>query len=100
MDGTSFPERSDSITKTKWIVFINTQKHLHGGSPMNLSFTYAKYFYSKYYCGRPVASADGATGEGRGCSLSGWMTFGLVGGGMTFASDPGSTPSVGWVTST
>ena len=62
---------------------------------MNLSFTCANYFYSKYYRGLPVASADGAIGEGRGCLLSGWTTLGSVGGEVTFASDLGSTPSVG-----
>ena len=62
---------------------------------MNLSFTYAKYFYSNSYYGRPMASADYATGEGRGCSLFGWMTFGLVGGRTTFASNLGSTISAG-----
>ena len=67
---------------------------------MNLSFTCANYFYSKYYYGRPVASADGATGEGRGCSLSGWMMFSSVGGGAMFTFDPGSTPSTSWATST
>ena len=62
---------------------------------MNLSFICANYFYSKYYSGHLVASTDGSTGEGRGCSLSGWMTFGSVEGMVTFASDSGSTPSTG-----
>ena len=30
----------------------------HGGSPMNLTITFADYFYSKYYYGRSAASAD------------------------------------------
>ena len=51
-------------------VFMNTN-YSHGGSPMNLTLTFAGYFYSKFYCNRPAASVDGATGEGRGCSLSG-----------------------------
>ena len=66
---------------------------------MNLSFTYANYFYSKYFCGRLAASADGVTDEDKACSLSDGVTFGSVGGGTTFASDLASTPSVGWVTS-
>ena len=60
---------------------------------MNLSYTYAKYFYSKFYYARPVASADGATDEDKGCSLYDGAMFGLVGGGTTLASDPASTPS-------
>ena len=66
---------------------------------MNLSFTYANYFYSKFYCGSPVASADGATYEDKGCSFSDGVTFGSVGGRTTPASNPASTPSVGWMTS-
>ena len=66
---------------------------------MNVYFTCAKYFYSNFYCDRPMASADDATDKGRGCLLPGWMTLGLVGGGATFASDLGSTPSMGWVMS-
>ena len=69
----------------------------HGGFPTNLSFTYADYFYSKYYCGRPTALADGVTNEDRGCSLSDGAMFGSVGGGATLASDPTSTPSTGWM---
>ena len=34
------------------------QKLFTRGSPMNLTITFADYFYSKYYCGRSVASAD------------------------------------------
>ena len=67
----------------------------HGGFPMNLSFTYADYFYSKFYRGRPMASADGVTDEDKGCSLSDGATFSLVGGRTTLASDPASTPSAG-----
>ena len=62
---------------------------------MNLSFTYAKYFYSNFYCGRPAASANGATGEDKGCSPSDGETFDLFRGGTTSASDPSSTPSIG-----
>ena len=71
----------------------------HGGFPMNLSFTYADYFYSKYYCGRPMASPDGATDEDKGCSLYDGATFGSVRGRTTLTSDPATTPSIGWVTS-
>ena len=71
----------------------------HEGFPMSLSFTHANYFYSKFYYGRPAASTDGATGEGRGCLPIGWMTLGADGGGAMFASDPGSTPSAIWATS-
>ena len=73
---------------------MNTN-YSHGGIPMNLSFTYANYFYSKFYCGRPAASADVTVDEDKGCSLSDGMTFGSVGGGTTLISDPVSTPSAG-----
>ena len=66
---------------------------------MNLSFTCANYFYSKYYCGHPTASADSANDEDKGCSLSDGAMFGSVGGGATLASDPTSTPSTGWMMS-
>ena len=66
---------------------------------MNLTFTFANYFYSKYYYGRLAASADDATDEDKGCSLSDRATFGSVGGRTTLASDPVSTPSIGWMTS-
>ena len=66
---------------------------------MNLSFTYPNYFNSKFYCGCSVASADGPTDEDKGCSLSDGTTFGSVRGGTMLASDPASTPSVGWMTS-
>ena len=67
----------------------------HRAFPMNLSFTYADYFYSKFYCGRPTTSADGATDEDKGCSLSDGATFGLVGGGTTLSFDLASTTSTG-----
>ena len=39
------------------------QKTIHtGGSPTNLTITFADYFYSKYYCGCSAASSD-AKGE-------------------------------------
>ena len=34
------------------------QKQFTRGSPVNLTITFAYYFYSKYYCGRSAASAD------------------------------------------
>ena len=71
----------------------------HEGFPTNLSFTYADYFYSKYYCGRPTALADGVTNEDRGCSLSDASAFGSIRGGTTLTSNLASTPSVGWKTS-
>ena len=71
----------------------------HGGSPTNLTFTFANYFYSKFYYGRPTTSADGTTDKDKGCSLSDGATFGLVGGGTTLASDLASTPSIGWMMS-
>ena len=71
----------------------------HGGFPTNLSFTYANYFYSKYYCGHPATSADGAADEDKGCSLSDKATFGSIGGRTTLASDSSATPSAGWVMS-
>ena len=67
---------------------------------MNLSLTYIDcFFYSKYYCGYPVASATDSTGEDKGCSVSDGTMFGSVGGGTMFASDPASTPSIGWMRS-
>ena len=71
----------------------------HGGFPTNLSFTYDDYFYSKYYCGRLAALADGATNEDRGCSLSDAATFGLIRGGTTLTSNLASTPPAGRKTS-
>ena len=62
---------------------------------MNLSFTYVDYFYSKFYYGHSVASADGAIDEDKGCSLSDREMFGSVRGGITLASVPASTPSAG-----
>ena len=81
-------------SQNKIDVFMNTNCS-HKGFPMNLSFTYADYFYSKYYCGHPVASADSANDEDKGCSLSDEAMFGSVGGRTTLASDPTSTPSIG-----
>ena len=96
MDGTSFPY--EVIPSQNEIdVFMNTN-YSHGGSPTNLTFTFADYFYSKFYYSRPVASADGATDEDKGCSLSDGAVFGLVGGGTMLASDSASTRSVGWMT--
>ena len=69
------------------------------GLPTNLSFTFTNRFYSKNYCGRPTASVDGTVDKDKGCSLSDRAMFGLVGGRRMFASDPSSTPSTGWVTS-
>ena len=34
------------------------QNYSHRGSPANLTITFADYFYSEYYCGRSMASAD------------------------------------------
>ena len=64
-------------------VFINTKNYSHRGSPMKLSFTHIDCFYPKFYCGRPVASADGSIDEDKGRSLSDGTTFGSVRGGMT-----------------
>ena len=86
-------------SQNKTEVLMNTKNCSHGGSPMNLSFTFTNYFYSKFYCGRPVASADGTIAKDKGCSLSDGTTFGSVGGGTTLASNPVSTPSAGWMTS-
>ena len=74
-------------------VFMNTN-YSHGGFPMNLSFTYANYFYSKFYCGRPAALADDTIDKDKGCLLSNETTFGSVGGGTMLAFDPASTPSI------
>ena len=80
-------------------VFMNTKNYSHGGSPMNLSFTYTDCFYSKFYCGRSAASADGLVDEDKGCSPSDGMTFGSIRGGTMLAPDLVSTPSAGWMTS-
>ena len=61
---------------------------------MNLSLTHIDYSYFTFYCGRPTASANSATDEDKGCSLSDGATFGSVGGGTMFSSDPASTPSI------
>ena len=63
MDGTNFPERSDSSQKQSCCIHVYTKTFYTGDSPMNLSFTYAKYFYSNFYYGCPTASATGSTGE-------------------------------------
>ena len=70
----------------------------HRGFLTNLSFTYADYFYSKFYCGRSAASADGAIDEDKGYLLLDRAMFGLVKGETMLASDPASTPSTGRVT--
>ena len=80
-------------------VFMNTNNCSHGGSPTNLSFTFADCFYPKFYYGRPTASADGPIDEDKGCSLFDGATFSSVRGRTTLASDPASTPSAGWMTS-
>ena len=66
---------------------------------MNLSFTYADYFYSKFYYGHPTASADGLVDEDKGCLPSDGTMFGSVGGGTALTLDLVSTPSTGWMTS-
>ena len=66
---------------------------------MNLSFTFTNCFYSKFYCGRPAASADGVVNKDKGCSLANRMTFGSVGGGTMLVSDLVSTPSASWMMS-
>ena len=93
-DGTSFPLQVIP-SQNKIEAFTNVTNYSHRGFPMNLSFTYANYFYSKYYCGCPAASADGAIDEDKGCSLSDGATFGLIRARTTLASDPASTPSTG-----
>ena len=85
--------------KKKVVVFMDTQKTFTRGLPMNLSFTYTDCFYSKFYYGRPAASADGMIDEDKGSLLSNGTTFGSVRGGTTLALDPVSTPSTGWMTS-
>ena len=80
-------------------VFMTTKNYSHGGSPTNLSFTYTDRVYSKNYCGRPAASADGAVDKDKGCSLADGTTFGSVGGGTMLVSDPASTPFAGWMMS-
>ena len=71
----------------------------HEGSPMNLTFTFADYFHSKFYCGHQAASTDGTTDEDKGYSLSDGETFGSVGGRTMLAFDLATTPSAGWVMS-
>ena len=77
---------------------MNTKNCSHRGSSMNLSFTFTNCFYSKFYCGRPTALADGTVDEDKGCSFADGTTFGSVGGGTKLALDLVSTPSVGWMT--
>ena len=86
-------------SQNKIKVFINTKNCSHRGSPTNLSFTYSDYVYSKFYCGRLAASADGTVDEDEGSSLPVRMTFGSIGGGMMLTFDLVSTPSTGWTTS-
>ena len=63
---------------------------------MNLNFLHLlNYLYFTNYWGGTAASAVGATDEGLGCSLPGWVTFGSVEGGAMSTSDPGSVPSAG-----
>ena len=66
---------------------------------MNLTYTYTNYLYSKSYCGRPAASADGVVDKDKDCLLADGTTFGSVGGGTMLVSDLVSTPSVGWMMS-
>ena len=66
---------------------------------MNLSFTCADYFYSKYYCDRPAASADGAVDKDKGYSLADGTMFGSIEGRTMLILDSASTPSIGWMTS-
>ena len=77
---------------------MNTKNCSRGGSPMNLSFTFTNYYYSKFYYGRPMASADGVVDKDKGYSLADGMMFDSVGGGTKLALDLVSTPSVGWMT--
>ena len=94
-DGTSFLLQVIP-SQNKIEVFTKCKKIVHTwASPTNLSFTYTDYFYSKFYCGRSVALADGVIDEDKGSSLSNGTTFGSVGGGMRLASNPVSTPSAG-----
>ena len=86
--------------KTKLIVFIEYTRTFTQGLPNKLnSLHLLNYVYFIGYWGYPAASAVGATGEGTGCSLLDWTTFGSVEGGTMSTSDPGSAQSVGWVTS-
>ena len=78
---------------------MNTNNCSHEGSPMNLSFTYADYFNSKFYYGRPMTLADGMVDKDKGCSLANRTTFGSVRGGTMLVSNLVSTPSIGWMTS-
>ena len=97
-DGTSFPLQVIP-SQNKIEVFTNVKNYSHGGTPTNLSFTCTDCFYSKSYCGRPAASADGTIDEDKGSSLSDGMTFGSVRDRTTLTSNLVSTPSAGWMTS-
>ena len=46
-----------------------------------------------------MTSADDTVDEDEGSSLPAGTMFGSIGGGRTFASDPISTPSTWWMTS-
>ena len=96
MKGTSFPERSDSITKMKSIVVIKYTRTFIRGLPKNLNFLHLlNYLYLTSYWGGSAASAIGATDEGVGGSLLGGTTFGSVEAEAMSTSDPGSAPSTG-----
>ncbi|XP_066333787.1 uncharacterized protein [Miscanthus floridulus] len=92
-------ERVNFDAKQRAELILKLHETTKEGSPMNLSFTYTDCFYYKFYCGRPVASADGTVDEDKDCSLSNRTTFGSVEGGTTVIFDLVSTPSIGWITS-
>ena len=46
------------LSQSRTDVIIDTKNCSHGGSPTNLTITFANYFYSKCYYGRSAASAD------------------------------------------
>ena len=86
--------------KMKLIVFIEYTRTFAWGLPHELNFLHLlNNLYFTSYWGYPAASAVGATGEGTGCSLPGWMTFSSVEGRAMSTSDLGSVPSAGWATS-
>ena len=66
---------------------------------MNLSLTHIDCFCFTFYFGRPTTSAASSVDEDKSCSVSDGTTFGSVEGGMTFASNLGSTPFTGWAMS-
>ena len=45
------------LSKNRTNVFIDTKNYSHR-APLNLTITFADYFYSKYYYGRLAASID------------------------------------------